>query len=70
MYGGANEEGPLNDAFELDLETKLFRNLKPADPNLAPYFEMHTSHIYKNEKILLIGGRSHLLPAQAGDQAA
>lgn len=46
VYGGANEDGPLNDAFELDLESKEFKNLKPKDPNLAPFFEMHTSHIY------------------------
>lgn len=31
IYGGAHEEGPLNDAFELDLETKEFKQIKPKD---------------------------------------
>ena len=44
IYGGANEEGPLNDAFELDLEKLEFKNVKLEN---APFFEMHTSHIYK-----------------------
>jgi hypothetical protein len=46
VYGGANQEGPLNDTFELDLETKEFKNVKVADTNKAPYFEMGTCHIY------------------------
>ena len=28
VYGGANEEGPLNDAFELDLQKLEFSNIK------------------------------------------
>ena len=63
LYGGANEEGPLNDAFELDLEKKEFKNVKIADLNLAPFFEMGTSHIFKGNELLLIGGRSHCLPS-------
>jgi hypothetical protein len=26
----------------------------------SPYFEMHTSQIYKDTHLLLIGGRSHV----------
>ena len=33
VYGGANQEGPLNDAFELDLETLEFKNVPVADAN-------------------------------------
>lgn len=63
IYGGANEDGPLNDAFSLDLETLKFSKIKIEDVNMAPYFEMHTSHLYKGDKLLLIGGRSHVLPS-------
>ena len=62
IYGGANDEGPLNDALELDLETMKFKYLKIANPTEAPYFEMHTAHVYQGKKMLLIGGRSHVLP--------
>jgi hypothetical protein len=58
VYGGANHDGPLNDCFELDLNTFLFSRIA-VDPN-SPYFEMHTSHIYKGTNLLLIGGRSHV----------
>ena len=68
IYGGANEEGPLNDAFELDLEYMTFKKLK-VDDN-APFFEMHTSHLLRNEKLLLVGGRSHCLPTQIADPKA
>ena len=61
VFGGANEEGPLNDAFEFDLESKKFTRIKLDDPNQTPFFEMHTSHLYKGDKLLLIGGRSHVL---------
>lgn len=47
IYGGANTNGPLNDAFELDLEKCIFSNIKIDDVSKAPFFEMHTSHLYK-----------------------
>lgn len=67
IYGGANDEGPLNDAYELDMETSKFKRVWIKDPNNAPYFEMHTAHLYKGNQLLLIGGRSHVLPSQQND---
>ena len=32
IFGGANEEGPRNDAYELNLENLEFRRIKLADP--------------------------------------
>jgi len=60
----------LNDAYELDLETCKFSRIKLADPAMTPYFEMHTAHLYKGDKLLLIGGRSHVLLAHQNDPAA
>ena len=48
MYGGANEDGPLNDAFELDLETRAFSRIQVKDMDKCPFFEMHTAHLYKD----------------------
>ena len=70
VYGGANEEGPLNDAFVLDMQTSKFKRVTIAEPNNAPYFEMHTAHLYKGNQLLLIGGRSHVLPSQKDDPQA
>ena len=70
VYGGANNEGLLNDAFKLDLLKHTFSNIQIVDLNLAPYFEMGTSHIYQGNKLLLIGGRSHCLPTQIADPEA
>ena len=61
IFGGANEEGPLNDAYELDLDSCKFKKIKLEDPAMTPYFEMHTAHLYQGDKLLLIGGRSHVL---------
>ena len=61
LFGGANEEGPLNDAYTLDLKNGKFKRIKIEDPDKCPFFEMHTSHLY-GDKLLLIGGRSHVLP--------
>ena len=33
IYGGANDEGPLNDSFELDLETSKFKRIRIQNPN-------------------------------------
>lgn len=70
VYGGANEDGPLNDAFEVDLETHAFTRIQVKDINTCPFFEMHTAHVYKGNQLLLIGGRSHVLPCEQEDQAA
>ena len=57
IYGGANDEGLLNDGFELDLVSKKFSNMK-LDKTKAPSFEMHTAHLFQGNKLLLIGGRT------------
>lgn len=62
IYGGANDEGPLNDAFSLSLETSKFSRISIQNQSNAPFFEMHTAHVYKGSQLLLIGGRSHVLP--------
>lgn len=69
IFGGANNEGPLNDAFELDLESMKFKRIAITTPD-TPFFEMHSSHLYQGNKMLLIGGRSHVLLSQQNDPNA
>lgn len=57
IFGGANQDGPLNDLWELDFETRKFKKIKLTGVAL-PAVEMHTSHIYKNKYMLIIGGRA------------
>ena len=63
IYGGADENGPLNDAYTLNLKDGQFQKLTIKKPQDAPLFEMHSAHVYQN-KLLLIGGRSHDTPEQ------
>jgi len=45
IFGGANEDGPLNDLYEFEFSTRTFK--KRALKGLAiPAIEMHTAHIY------------------------
>jgi hypothetical protein len=49
----------LKDLFELDLKTYKFKKLFIDDKDCAlPMLEMHTAHIYQQNKLLLIGGRA------------
>jgi len=59
LFGGANEEGPLNDLYRLDLETLIFSQivLKGLD---VPLLEMHTVHVMNENQLLIIGGRGML----------
>ena len=61
FFGGANEDGPLNDAYSLDLKTGKFARLKVEDPAKCAPFEMHSS-VFLEDKLLLLGGRTHVLP--------
>ena len=59
VFGGANEEGPLKDLYELDVETKEFVKVKlDQTDEILPMIEMHSAHIYKGTHLLIIGGRS------------
>ena len=69
IYGGANEEGPLNDAYTLDLKSNQFKKLKIKNADKAPNFEMHSAHVWEN-KLILIGGRNTDTPEkQDGNDA-
>lgn len=70
IFGGANNEGPLNDAYEMDLETLKFKRIAITNAETTPFFEMHSSHLYEGNKLLLIGGRSHVLLSQQNDPDA
>ena len=47
FFGGANEDGPLNDAYSLDLKSGKFAKIKIQEPTKCAPFEMHSSLIYK-----------------------
>lgn len=66
-YGGANAaEGPLNDLYEFDQKenewVQLLTSGKESPEDVPPPLEMHTSHVYYDEKsnphLLIFGGRS------------
>lgn len=70
VFGGANQEGPRCDIFKLDLETLRFSNIKIKDETKKfPSLEMHTSHLYKESKLLILGGRG-MFPGQTIEEAA
>ena len=59
IFGGANEEGPLKDLYELSIDSKEFVKVKlDQSETILPMIEMHTAHIYKGTHLLIIGGRS------------
>lgn len=57
IFGGANQNGPLNDLYEFAFSARTFKKI--GLKGLAmPAVEMHTSHIYKEKYMLVIGGRA------------
>ena len=58
LFGGANQDGPLKDLYELDLDSLAFTKiaLDETEMNL-PMMEMHSAHILNGTHLLLIGGR-------------
>ena len=57
IFGGANEDGPLNDLWEFEFSTRKFKKIGLKGV-LMPAIEMHTAHIYKEKFMLVIGGRA------------
>jgi hypothetical protein len=57
IFGGANENGPLNDLYEFEFETRSFKKIG-LKGILMPAVEMHTAHIYQEKYMLVIGGRA------------
>lgn len=57
IFGGANEDGPLNDLYEFEFASRTFRKIGLKGV-VMPAIEMHTSHIYKEKYLLVIGGRA------------
>jgi len=54
----------LKDVYQVDLKTYQFTKLVLDESEmLLPVTEMHTSHIYKNSELLILGGRA--MPANA-----
>ena len=53
IFGGANEEGPLKDLYELSIDSKEFVKVKlDQSETILPMIEMHTAHIYKGTCLL------------------
>jgi hypothetical protein len=58
MACGANDEGPLKDIYEVNLETFEFSKMVLDETEmLFPATEMHTCHVYKNSELIILGGR-------------
>lgn len=57
IFGGANEDGPLSDLWRFDFESRKFSRVKLTGIQL-PAIEMHTSHIWKEKFLLIVGGRA------------
>ena len=59
IFGGANLDGPLNDLYEFNFETQKYRRVKLDESEVElPAIEMHTSHVYQGNKLLIVGGRA------------
>ena len=56
IFGGANVDGPLHDLWSFDFEKKQFKKINLTGLQI-PAVEMHSSHIYKEKYMLIIGGR-------------
>ena len=55
---GANDDGPLKDIYEVNLENFEFSKLVLDEADmLFPATEMHTCHLYRNNELLILGGR-------------
>lgn len=57
IFGGANQDGPLNDLWEFDFESRKFKRLLTTGVSL-PSIEMHTCHLFKEKYLLILGGRA------------
>jgi len=58
LFGGANQDGPLKDLYELDLNTLVFTKMALDESEMSlPMLEMHSAHIMGGTHLLLIGGR-------------
>jgi len=58
LFGGANQDGPLKDLFELDLQTLVFRRIALEESEMSmPMVEMHSAHMLNGTHLLIIGGR-------------
>jgi len=59
VFGGANSDGPRKDLIELDLKTLKWKNIMLDDKDCPlPMIEMHTAHVYKENQLLVVGGRA------------
>lgn len=67
IFGGANPDGPLNDLYKLNLENLEFTQVKLSGKTM-PMVEMHTSHFYNENQLLIIGGRG-INPGQSLEEA-
>jgi len=68
LFGGANQDGPLKDLYELDLASLTFKKivLDESEMNM-PMVEMHSAHILNGTHLLLIGGRKLEVGHQLAD---
>ena len=59
LFGGANDEGPFNDLYKLDLTSAEFSQIKleESEELKLPRIEMHTAHILNGTHLLIVGGR-------------
>ena len=58
LFGGANQDGPLKDLYELDLQTLAFKKIALDESEMSlPMVEMHSAHIMSGTHLLIIGGR-------------
>lgn len=61
MFGGANNDGPLNDLFEFDEENFSWHFISATGISPPP-LEMHTGHFWNDKgksKLLIFGGRTY-----------
>ena len=57
IFGGANQDGPLNDLWEFNFESQKFKQRKLTGLEI-PRVEMHTCHLYMGKYLLILGGRA------------
>jgi len=58
LFGGANNDGPLNDLYEFDEETFSWTYISTTGI-CPPVLEMHTGHLWYDKgraKLLIFGG--------------
>ncbi len=58
LFGGANQDGPLKDLYELNLNTLVFTKIVLDESDMSlPMLEMHSAHMINGTHLLLMGGR-------------